>query len=326
MVGAMRAFVTGGTGFVGSKTIEALRRRGDEVVALVRSPSTAEALADLGVALIEGDLSMTDAMRGAMVGCDAVLHIAGTYRLGIPASERPAMFDANVRGTETTLDAALAAGVPRIVHVSTVNVFGNTKGAVVDETYERDPADGYLSYYDETKVLAHRAAQARIAAGGPIVIVQPGGVYGPGDHSEVGSTIEQVRTGTLRARTFPGLGLSFVYVDDVADGILLAVDQGRLGQSYVLGGQITTLGEVIDLTAAITGREAPRITIPSIMVRASVPLAQLVTRAMGLPPNLWELISSADGVTYWASDAKARRELGYSPRDLRTGLRQTVGL
>jgi nucleoside-diphosphate-sugar epimerase len=109
------------------------------------------------------------------------------------------MFEANVRGTETTLEAAADAGVPRIVYVSTVNVFGNTKGKVVDETYRRDPAEGYLTYYDETKFLGHRIAEERIAQGAPIVIVQPGGVYGPGDHSQVGSTIEQVRTGKLRA-------------------------------------------------------------------------------------------------------------------------------
>jgi nucleoside-diphosphate-sugar epimerase len=207
-----------------------------------------------------------------------------------------------------------------------VNVFGNTKGKVVDETYRRDPADGYLTYYDETKFLAHQVAEDRISKGAPIVIVEPGGVYGPGDHSQVGSTIEQVRDGKLRARSFPGTGLTFVYVDDVAAGILLALDRGRIGESYVLGGQVTTLGDVIDRTAAIAGTKAPRMTIPPWMTRAGIPFAPLVTKAMGLPPNLKELISSADGVTYWGSDAKARSELGYAPRDLDTGLRQTLGV
>jgi nucleoside-diphosphate-sugar epimerase len=322
----MRAFVTGGTGFVGLATVRALRARGDDVVVLVRSPSKATALRDLGVTLVEGDMSSKDALRAAMAGCDAVLHIAGSYKIGIPPSERPAMFDANVRGTEATLDAAIDAGVPRIVYVSTVNVFGNTKGSVVDETYRRDPAEGYLTYYDETKFLAHRMAEERIAKGAPIVIVQPGGVYGPGDHSQVGSTIEQVRTGKLRARSFPGIGLTFVHVDDVASGILLALDRGRVGESYVLGGQITTLGDVIDRTAAIAGTKAPRMTIPSWMTRVAIPFAPVVTKAMGLPPNLRELISSADGVTYWGSDAKARTELGYAPRDLDTGLRQTLAV
>jgi dihydroflavonol-4-reductase len=145
-VAHVRVFVTGGTGFVGLATVRALRARGDDAVALVRSPSKANALRDLGVTLVEGDLSSKDPIRAAMDGCDAVLHIAGSYKIGIPASERPAMFEANVRGTETTLDAAADAGVPRTVYVSTVNVFGNTKGKVVDETYRRDPAEGYLTY------------------------------------------------------------------------------------------------------------------------------------------------------------------------------------
>ena len=320
----MKVFVTGGTGFIGRATVEALRARGDAVAALARSASNAAGLQDLGAEIVEGDLSSRDALGRAMEGCDAVLHIAGTYKVGIPASERPAMYAANVTGTETTLDAATDARVPRIVYVSTVNVFGNTRGRVVDETFERNLADGFVSYYDETKYLAHRAATDRIAKGAPIVIVQPGGVYGPGDHSAVGTTLDQLRTGKLRAKSFPELGLTFVHVDDVAQGILSALDRGRLGESYVLGGEITTLGEVIDEAAEILGRKPPRITFPAWMIRASVPLAPIVTRATGQPPNLRELISAADGVTYWATDAKARAELGYAPRDLATGLRQTL--
>src|SRR4029077_704577 len=105
-----------------------------------------------------------------------VIHYAGSYRVGISASERPAMYEANVALTERVLDAAIALGIPRIVYVSTVNAFGNTKGRVPDETFRRDLADGFASYYDETKYQAHVAAEARIAAGAPIVIVMPGTV------------------------------------------------------------------------------------------------------------------------------------------------------
>ena len=109
-----------------------------------------------------------------MSGADSVIHVAGTYRVGIPASERPAMYEANVGATQRVLDAAIALAIPRIVAISTVNVFGNTHGRVVDETYHRDLRDGFLSYYDETKYLAHVATEARAEAGAPIVIVQPG--------------------------------------------------------------------------------------------------------------------------------------------------------
>ena len=151
---------------------------------------------ELGCELLEGDLSSEQAIRRGVRGCDAVFHIAAVYKVGIPASERDAMRDANVGGTERVLDAAIEAGVARIVYVSTVGVFGNTRGEVVDETYERNGGD-FLSYYEETKWQSHQVALDRIAKGAPIVIVQPGGVYGPGDHSELGNIIDQANTGKL---------------------------------------------------------------------------------------------------------------------------------
>lgn len=243
----------------------------------------------------------------------------------MPKSKRPAMLAANVAGTEHVLDAASEAGVARTVYVSTVNVFGNTHGEVVDEDYARDEADGFVSYYDETKYRSHQLALERIAAGAPIVIVQPGGVYGPGDHSVVGDQIQQVADGKLRAKAFPELGLNLVYVDDVAAGIVLAHDKGELGRSYVLGGELTRMGELIDRVAALSERKPPRLTLPPLMAKLSAPLGPLVGPALGFPPNLSEAIKSAHGVTYWAKDDRARAELGYSPRDLDSGLRETLG-
>jgi nucleoside-diphosphate-sugar epimerase len=114
------------------------------------------------------------------------------------------------------------------------------------------------------------------------------------------------------------------HVDDISDGIILVHDKGSIGESYVLGGELTTVGDVVRKATKIAGRKPPRITIPPLMVKASVPIAPLVTKMMGIPPNLRELVRSADGVTYWATDAKARRELGYSPRSLDEGLPETV--
>jgi dihydroflavonol-4-reductase len=319
----VKAFVTGATGFIGGHLARKLRERRDEVVALARSPQKANALRALGCELVEGDLSDEAAIRKGVEGCDAAFHVAAVYKVGIPATQRPAMWDANVRGTERVLGAALEAGVRRVVYVSTVNAFGNTRGEVVDETYRRE-GDGFLSYYDETKFRAHQVALDLIGRGAPVMIGQPGGVYGPGDLSELASLIDQVRTGRLKFKVFPETGFNFVHVDDAADGLLLVHDKGRLGESYVLGGQITTMGEVIDRIAEISGRKPLRFTMPAALIKASIPTGPLVTRAMRLPPNLRELIKAADGVTYWATDAKARRELGYAPRDLDTGLRQTL--
>src|SRR5436309_613322 len=263
----VKAFVTGGTGFIGQHLVQKLRERGDDVIALVRSRERGQKLTAMGADLQEGDLSDQEKLQGAMTGCDAVFHGAAIYKVGIPSSEREQMYDTNVRGTERVLDAAIGAGVPRIVYVSTVNVFGNTHGEVVDESYER-PTNGFLSYYDETKYEAHQAARDRVAKGAPIVIVQPGGVYGPGDHSEIGNMIDQASSGKLFAYMFPETGFNLVHVDDVADGIILAYERGEVGQSYVLGGEIATMRGLVDKTAEIAGRKPPRRDMPVAVLKA----------------------------------------------------------
>src|SRR5919112_2373471 len=154
----VKVFVTGGTGFIGGHVVRLLRERGDDVVALVRSREKGRELESLGAQLVEGDLSSTDVIRDACEDCDAVIHGAAIYKIGIPKSERETMHDANVRGTERVLDAAWQAGVGRIVYVSTINVFGNTHGEVVDESYEREPGN-WLSTYDQSKYEAHDVAR-----------------------------------------------------------------------------------------------------------------------------------------------------------------------
>src|SRR6266540_2446742 len=124
----MRVFVTGGTGFIGGHVVRQLRERGDEVRALVRTRSKGTALQELGCELVPGSLSDTDAIRAGMDGCDGVVHGAAVYEVGIPEREHRAMYEANVVGTETVLRAALEANVPKVVYISTVGAFGNTKG------------------------------------------------------------------------------------------------------------------------------------------------------------------------------------------------------
>jgi len=318
----MKIFVTGGTGFIGGHVVRQLRLRGDDVVALVRSPEKAGTLRELGCELVEGDLSDDAAIARGVEGAEAVIHAGAVYKVGIPKSEYPAMFESNVAGTERVLDAAVSAGVPKIVYVSTCAVFGDTHGKAVTEGFKRDSP--FPSEYERTKTLAHELAEDRIAGGAPIVIVQPGGVYGPNDHSEVGNMIEQARTGKLPAKMFPDAGFMYCHVEDIAAGIVLALDKGRVGEAYVLSGDQGTLGDLIDRVCAIAGRKPPRFTMPSFLLKVSAPLGPVIGPLMGFPPNLRELIASSDGVTYWATDAKARSELGFAPRDLDTGLRDTL--
>jgi dihydroflavonol-4-reductase len=318
----MRIFVTGGTGFIGGHVVRLLRERGDEVVAWVRDPSKASHLQALGAELRQGDLSDRAALAAGMGGCDAAIHGAAVYEVGIPASERPAMYAANVEGTENALGAALDAGIGRVVYVSTVAAFGNTSGQVVDETYEH-PAKGFTTYYEETKYEAHQVAKRLIGEGLPCVIVQPGGVYGPNDHSALGKQMHDFLDGRMPLIPFPDLGMNMVHVEDVAAGILLALDRGEVGESYVLGDRITTLRGLIETVAQVTGRKAPRRNVPTPLLKAMAPAGPLIGKLMGQPPNMRELIRASDGVTFWAKQDKAVAELGFKPRGLERGLRET---
>jgi dihydroflavonol-4-reductase len=318
----MKVFVTGGTGFIGGHVVRRLRERGDDVVAWVRSPGKGAPLAALGAELREGDLADRAALAAGMEGCDAVIHVAAIYEVGIPASERPAMYAANVAGTENTLGAALDAGIPKVVYVSTIGAFGNTRGEVVDESYQH-PGESFTSYYEETKYEAHQIARRLTAEGLPCVIVQPGGVYGPDDHSAVGKQMLDFLDGRMPFVPFADLGMNMVHVEDVAGGILLALDKGEVGESYVLGDEITTMRGLMEATAKVAGKRAPRANIPTSLLKVAAPLGPVIGKLMGQPPNMRELISSSDGVTFWAKQDKAVAELGFAPRGLETGLRQT---
>jgi dihydroflavonol-4-reductase len=319
----VKIFLTGATGFIGGEVARQLRERGDDVVCLVRSPEKAGRLEELGCVLLAGDLGDRETLCAGMEGCDGAIHAAAMYEVGIPESQRPAMREANVVGTENVLGAAKEAEVPKIVYVSTCGAFGNTHHEIVDESY-RHPGEHYTSYYEQTKVEAHRVADRMIEEGLPCVIVQPGGVYGPGDTSQLGDFIDQFLSGKMPLIPFPELGICLAHVEDTASGIVLALDKGRAGETYVIAGPPTTMREAVGILARVSGRKAPKRALPTGLMKAMTPIGPLVGKVMGQPPNLRELISSADNVTFWATNEKAARELGFDPRGIEEGIRQTL--
>lgn len=309
----MKVFVTGATGFVTGTVTLQLLARGDEVRALVRDAARARTLARAGATLVPGHLGDADALRRGMEGVDGVVHGAAIYEVGIPPRRRPAMYEANVVGTERVLEAARAARASRIAYVSTCGVFGNTRGRIVDETYTR--TGPYTSYYEETKVRAHEIAERFAKDGVPVSIAQPGGVYGPGDTSGLGGLMRDFVRGRLPLVPFADAGLNFVHVDDVARGIVQVLDRGQVGRSYVLGGENARVLDAFAALARATGRRVPRLRLPYALLE----LGALVR------PGLREVVTSTKGVTFWASDARAKGELGYSSRPLESGLRDTYG-
>jgi nucleoside-diphosphate-sugar epimerase len=316
----VRYLVTGATGFIGGHLVRQLVNAGHDVVALVRDPAAAMDLDDLGVELVGGDILTRSGLDRATAGADGVFHLAAWYRVG--AHDRSAAEAINVQGTRNVLEAARDAGVGKIVYTSTVAVLGDTGRRVVDETYRHDGP--WLSEYDRTKWLAHYEVAVPMAdAGVPIVIVQPGLVYGPGDHSNVGDVFRDY----LRRRlpVMPDQGGCWSHVADTARGHILAMERGRPGESYILGGECRLWPDVLRLAQEITGVKAPSLTLPPVLARVSAlvmkPLAALVRVPQMYHP---ETLRVAAGTTYWASDAKARREIGWNPRPLRDGLTETL--
>jgi len=316
--GPRRIWLSGATGFVGIAVARVLRTRGDEVVAPVRDLRKASDLVDMGVTVIEDDLADVASLTEMLRNADAAIHAAGSYRVGITREERGAMWDANIGTTTRVLDAAEAARTPRIVYVSTVGVFGNTRGVIVDESYRRNIREGFLSWYDETKFGAHEVALQRARAGAPIVTVQPSQVYGPGDHTNVGEQLALAHAGKLPYRALEDAGIGWVHVDDLAVGIVAALDRGTVGRAYVLSGPTHRLGEALAIAARLGGKRLPRLAIPNRVLRVMAPVGRLAGQS-----NLRELVSASAGVTYWASSARAAEELDWHPRELEDGLRDT---
>ena len=316
----MRYYLTGATGFIGEHLAYQLLARGHDVVALVRTPDKAKKLQDAGVELVQGDITEPDPLAGTMDGADGVFHLAGWYKVG--ARNRSMAYAINVDGTRHVLEAARDAGVPKIVYTSTLAVYGHTGGEPVDEGYRMDGP--WLSTYDHSKWMAHyRVAEPMMEDGLPLVIVQPGLVHGPGDHSNVGNVLRDYLRGTLPV--IPKQGGCWSHVEDIARGHLLAMERGAIGESYHLAGPCRLWEEVLPIAEEITGIKPPRFVLPAWMARFSSWLMKPVNALMPLPTTYHpETLRVAAGTTYFASDAKARRELGWEPRPLREGLEMTL--
>lgn len=316
----MRYFLTGATGFIGGHLARQLREAGHEVVALVRSPERARALAALGVELVPGDILEPPSLSPPMHGADGVFHLAAWYRVG--ARDRRRAYAINVEGTRNVLEAARDVGVPRVVYTSTLAVFGDTGGRVVDESYRMHGP--WLSEYDRTKWLAHYEVALPMAeAGLPLVIVQPGLVHGAGDHSNVGAALRSYLRRRLPA--IPDLGGCWSHVEDSARGHVQAMERGRPGETYILGGPPLMWKEVLQVAEEITGIRPPRLVLSAPLARVSSWLMKPIAAVAPLPePYHPETLRVAAGTTYFGDDSRARRELGWDPRPLREGLALTL--
>ncbi len=317
----MKYFLTGATGFIGGRVARQLVAAGHEVVAIARDPARATDLADLGIAVHRGDVTQRETMRTPMSGVDGVFHIAGWYKVGVRNTGDGEPI--NVTGTRNTLELMRELGIPKGVYTSTLAVFSDTHGRLVNESYQYNGP--HLSEYERTKWIAHyKVADPMIAAGLPLVIVLPGVVYGPGDTSSVRTTFRQYlrrKLPAIPART----DFSWAHVDDIARGHILAMEAGTPGASYIIAGSQHTLVDALNIAAGITGIPAPRFHIPPAAMKGIAMMMSVLERAMPVPPNYSaEYLRVGAGTTYIGDNTKARRELGYAPRPLEEGLRETL--
>jgi dihydroflavonol-4-reductase len=318
----MTTLLTGATGFVGSAVARTLLARGHALRLLVRPGSDRSNLQGLQVDLAEGDLTDEASLVRAVQGCRFVVHVAADYRLWVP--DPAAMMRANVAGTRALLLAARAAGVERVVYCSSVAALGlMSDGSAADETTPVHE-DKIIGVYKHSKYRAEQEVLALVRDHGvPAVIVNPSTPVGPRDikPTPTGKMIKDAAQGRMPA--YVECGLNIVHVDDVAEGHALALERGRIGEKYILGGEDFWLGQVFAMAARAGGRKPPSIKLP---VWPLVPVA-LVCETLarfGIAPVVTRETLRMSRKKMFFSSAKARTELGYAPRPAEQAIQDAV--
>ena len=313
----MKYFLTGATGFLGGVLARQLRAAGHEVHASIRDVKKASELKSLGVRLFTGDVTDKESLRAAMQGVDGVYHVAGWYKVGV--RDKTPGERVNIQGTRNVLELMQELGIPRGVYTSTLAVNSDTHGKVVDESYRF--TGRHLTEYDRTKAEAHRIAEGFIARGLPLVIVMPGGIYGPGDTSVLRKNFIDFLQGKVPALPTQA-GICWGHVEDTAHAHMLAMEKGVPGETYIIAGEPSTFVDAFQLASHITGKPAPRAVPHQIMTVMSY----LVKPFENFLPEMYtsEGMRILGGVTYWGDNSKAKRFLGFRPRPLSEGLESTL--
>ncbi|MGZ5198861.1 MAG: hopanoid-associated sugar epimerase [Telluria sp.] len=318
-----RVLVTGATGFVGAAVARALQQRGCRLRVLVRATSPRRNLAGLDAEVVQGDMRDADSVERALDGVRYLFHVAADYRLW--AREPVDIERNNIEGTRTVMRAALRQGVERVVYtssVATLRVGPDTDAATEEAALAPGEAIGA---YKRSKVVAERLVEQMVAeAALPAVIVNPSTPIGPRDvrPTPTGRIIVEAASGRMPA--YVETGLNVVGVDDVGHGHLLALERGRIGERYILGGDNLALRELLAEIAGMTGRRAPRLRLPVVPLVPLACAAEALARITGREPFL-----TTDGLKmsrnrmHFSSD-KARRELGYAPRSHTEGLQAAL--
>src|SRR5450432_1438910 len=318
----MLAFLTGATGFVGSHVARALAEQGADLRLLVRSTSNLKNVEDLKADLFTGDLRDPASLEKGVAGCDVIFHVAADYRLWVRDPDE--MYRANVEGTRAILEAARKNRVRRVVYTSSVATMGFTQNALADENSPVDLGK-MIGPYKRSKFMAEQVAIEAARAGQHVVIVNPTTPVGERD-------IKPTPTGRIVVdflkKKFPAYvdtGLNLVDVKECAHGHIAALEKGRSGERYILGGENLTLKQILDKLAAITGLPSPTIRVPYIVALATGVVDEIVTgRILGREPRATIDAVRMGRKKMFVSSAKAERELGWQVVPVDDALRRAA--
>ncbi len=312
----MKALVTGGTGFVGGSIVRHLRQRGHAVRVLARSQSKVAHLEKMGVEISRGDILERGSISRALDGCDILFHAAAIYEFW--GTDKDHLMKTEVEGTRNALEAALAAGVARVVYTSTSACVGERKGEIGTET---TPHRGYfLTPYEEAKYHAEAVAkryQDRLG----IVVMRPAAVLGPGDLKPTGTGIINLINGKYPA-VYPG-ALSVIHIEDVGLAHVLAAELERYGEDYILSTEILPMSEFYRIVCELSGAKQPMV-IPGFVAGLAARFYEWRARRTGQePPMTWDSYAlTSHGLR--VDGSKAKRELGLQYSPIRESIRQAI--
>jgi nucleoside-diphosphate-sugar epimerase len=314
-------FLTGATGFIGSPLAERLVVRGDRLRCLVRNAERAAHLSRLGAELIVGDVTDQTAIEKGMRGCALAYHLGAIYDVGVVDGAQ--LEHTNVGGTAAFIAALERGAAPRGVYVSTTVALGPTSREPSDRLVEYDGP--YPSAYHRTKAQAHRLAREAQSRGVPLIIVCPAFVYGPGDQGPGGRFIKDLLKGSVPALVSDPAWFSYVYVDDVVDGLLMIGDRAKAGSTYVLSGEPESMNGFAERVARLGGVRAPRLRFPSPLAKLTGAALDVVARMTGLRFAITrEGVATTANSNWLHSHEPATREFDWRPRSLEEGLPPTV--
>lgn len=320
---ALRAFMTGATGFVGSHVARAYAQQGAQLRLLTRATSKLDALEGLDAETMVGDLRAPEALLSALRGCDALVHVAADYRLWVRDPQE--MYAANVEGTRKLFALAREAGVGRVVYTSSVATMGfKSDGTIVDETTPVE-LGAMIGHYKRSKYLAEMEAVDAARAGQHVVILNPTTPTGAGDAKPTPTGRIVVDFLNKKFPAYVDTGLNLVDVEEVARMHVAALELGRSGERYVLGGENLTLKQILDRMAAITGLPSPTMRVPHAVAMAFAFFDENITgKLRGKEPRATVEAVRMGKKKMFASSAKAERELAFCVMPVDGALRTAI--